>query len=469
MLIRNIGLLLYTVVQLKDAQSIFQTVLLHRVISAIVVVKKVRESDERSSKGFANRRNLGHYIQACPTNSDPSYDGRPRLKRTTGIPRSFLRTVEKPTAVVNDGTQEDKPSGVMVNADGDWVVAEPDAKTWERFQAKTRVTAAAQEAAVLGSKELQDRGLECSIDNRLFVEPTKTPCCGTTYCHDCITNALLENDLRCPKCSTDSILIDNLVPDEEMIAKIRDYDVEKNGVDEAKAKSRSRTGSPKSPTDIKNPGSTTPTSIASSASSTNSGKKRAADTELPNERNAPGRAVDAPQNVIKQDSSSQQAEAASNLLANPFVLPMGMNMTMPNQMGFMGGMPYDASIWGSFNMANSSFMGASAPTWDPSLNFFPQQTPNLASMNFQNGIMMANGNFGQQAQNGYMQQQIPQNGFMNIGVNNRSLGTFSNQQRNTFSAPMVNEEDSAYFRKPVNPHRHQARRNTNRPTDYREI
>lgn len=371
--------------------------------------------------------------------------------------------------MVNDGTQEEKPSGVMVNADGDWVVAEPDNKTWERYQAQTRVTAAAQEAAVLGSKELQDRGLECSIDNRLFVEPTKTPCCGTTYCHDCITNALLENDLRCPKCSTDSILIDNLVPDEEMIAKIRDYDVEKNGVDEAKSESGSGTGSPKSPTDIKNPGSTTPTSIASSASSTNSGKKRAADTELSNERNAPGRAVDAPQNATKQDSSSQQAEAASNLLANPFVLPMGMNMTMPNHMGFMGGMPYDASIWGSFNLPNSSFMGASAPTWDPSLNFFPQQTSNLANMNFQNGIMMANGNFGQQTQNGYMQQQLPQNGFMNIGVNNRSLGTFSNQQRNTFSAPMVNEEDSAYFRKPVNPHRHQARRNTNRPTDYREI
>lgn len=371
--------------------------------------------------------------------------------------------------MVNDGTQEEKPSGVMVNADGDWVVAEPDAKTWERFQAKTRVTAAAQEAAVLGSKELQDRGLECSIDNRLFVEPTKTPCCGTTYCHDCITNALLENDLRCPKCSTDTILIDNLVPDEEMIAKIRDYDVEKNGLDEEKAKSRSETGSPKSPSDIKNTGSTTPTSIASSASSTNSGKKRAADTELPNERNAPGRAVDAPQNAIKQDSSSQQAEAASSLLANPFGFPTGMNMAIPNnQMALMGGMPYDASIWGSFNMPNTSFMGAVASTWEP-VNFFPQQTPNLSNMSFQNGIMTANGNFGQQAQNGYMQQQMPQNGFMNVGVNNRSLGTFSNQQRNTFSAPMVNEEDSAYFRKPVNPHRHQARRNTNRPTDYREI
>lgn len=46
MLIQNIGLLLYTVVQLKDAQSTFQTALLHQVISAIAAVKKVREGDE---------------------------------------------------------------------------------------------------------------------------------------------------------------------------------------------------------------------------------------------------------------------------------------------------------------------------------------------------------------------------------------------------------------------------------------
>lgn len=54
MLIRIIGLLLYTVVQLKDAPSMFQTALLHRVISAIAAVKKVRGSDKRSFKKFAN-------------------------------------------------------------------------------------------------------------------------------------------------------------------------------------------------------------------------------------------------------------------------------------------------------------------------------------------------------------------------------------------------------------------------------
>ena len=106
----------------------------------------------------------------------------------------------------------------MVNADGEFVVAEPDKASWEQYQAKTRVSAAALEAAAAGSKELQERGLECSIDKRLFLEPVKAPCCGKTYCNECITTQLIESDLICPGCSTESVLIDNLVPDDEMNA-----------------------------------------------------------------------------------------------------------------------------------------------------------------------------------------------------------------------------------------------------------
>jgi len=34
---------------------------------------------------------------------------------------------------------------------------------------------------------------------------------------------------------------------------------------------------------------------------------------------------------------------------------------------------------------------------------------------------------------------------------------------------LPNEEDNAYFRKPVNPHRHQGRQRRARPSDYREL
>lgn len=61
----------------------------------------------------------GHWIQDCPTNNDREFDNRPRIKRTTGIPRSMLKAVENPTG--SDLTQ-----GVMVTPEGGYVVAQPD-------------------------------------------------------------------------------------------------------------------------------------------------------------------------------------------------------------------------------------------------------------------------------------------------------------------------------------------------------
>jgi protein MPE1 len=61
----------------------------------------------------------GHWIQDCPTNNDREFDNRPRIKRTTGIPRSMLKAVENP----NSG---DLAQGVMVTPEGGYVVAQPD-------------------------------------------------------------------------------------------------------------------------------------------------------------------------------------------------------------------------------------------------------------------------------------------------------------------------------------------------------
>lgn len=63
--------------------------------------------------------NSGHWIQECPTNNDREWDNKPRIKRTTGIPRSFLKTVEQPT----DGNLT---QGVMVTPEGGYVIAQPD-------------------------------------------------------------------------------------------------------------------------------------------------------------------------------------------------------------------------------------------------------------------------------------------------------------------------------------------------------
>lgn len=61
----------------------------------------------------------GHWIQECPTNKDPEWDNKPRFKRTTGIPKSMLKTVEAPT-------DEERQAGVMITAEGTYVVAQVD-------------------------------------------------------------------------------------------------------------------------------------------------------------------------------------------------------------------------------------------------------------------------------------------------------------------------------------------------------
>lgn len=98
-----------------------------RGIFVIDVVKKVGsllgQRLEPRNDSVANVHStipLGHWIQECPTNEDPDWENKPRFKRTTGIPKKFLTTVEQPKGADGDTT------GVMVTSDGSFVMAQPD-------------------------------------------------------------------------------------------------------------------------------------------------------------------------------------------------------------------------------------------------------------------------------------------------------------------------------------------------------
>ncbi|MCJ1395140.1 hypothetical protein MMC18_008021 [Xylographa bjoerkii] len=429
----------------------------------------------------------GHWIQQCPTNDDPAFDNKPRIKRTTGIPRSFLKVIEKPTSLMNDGTTDDtkQPSGVMVNADGDWVIAEPDKVAWEQYQAKAKQSAAAQEKASRGNKELQDRGLECTIDKRLFVDPTKTPCCQTTYCNECITNALLDDDLQCPGCGKEGILIDDLVPDTEMVAKIRNYEEEKAGATNEQDAQKDKEKHPlikqensfealgdrsksMSPTNRRSPSSTSSTDENS--------KKRRADEDLLNERPPPGPSAPLASTTVATPAQPKATKGPvfppelaflNHLpLSNANTMP-GMNaMSFPNANGFMGmpmSMPqmigFNPTMMNPLMMPNAFSMTGMGNQWNNTNGMYP----------LQNNGMYAGGSFGM---NGMPNGQMPMVNNYNAGngmAYGGGRGTFTNQQRTAFSNNRPGAEESAYFRQPVNPHRHQGRRNMQRPADYREI
>lgn len=443
----------------------------------------------------------GHWIQACPTNDDPNFEAKPKIKRTTGIPNSFLKTVEKPVAVVNDGLTDDRqPTGVMINAKGEYVVAEPDKAAWEQFQAKAKASKEQETAANAGSKELQDRGLECSIDKRLFVDPMKTPCCGKTYCNECIENALVDSDLTCPNCGTNGVLIDNLVADEEMKSKIEAYEDEKIAERKAKeaskspqtpqtevaaepAKSASTESKPDRPKSATPPKSAINSPVAKPVQTAGpaSPKKRSAEEELKNDRIPTGPAA-------MRKTNSRQSQKAPNGIDQEFINTMNaLASTMPsaqqNMPAFsfpnMNGMPFPNPNMGMPMMPMMA--GPMNPmmmpngNWGGNMNMgFPQQN-GMYGNNFNNQGMYNQQNNWQQQQN-WQGNQSNQGWAMNgMGGNHQmqnGMGRgsgFTNQQKTVFSEPFPNEEDNAYMRRPVNPHRHQNRQRRVRPSDYTEL
>ncbi|KAJ5101474.1 hypothetical protein NUU61_003696 [Penicillium alfredii] len=432
-------------------------------------------------------REKGHWIQACPTNNDPKFDGKYRVKRSTGIPRSLQTKVEKPESLVPDGSNEDpRNTGVMVNADGDFVIAKPDKAAWELYQekAKASAAAAAEAAAAEERKALQSRGLECPIDKRMFLEPTKTPCCQRTYCNDCISNALIESDFVCPGCATEGVLLDNLIPDDEAVSKIKVYEAEK--IEAKKEKEKQATG--QDGVSVNETAETDP-----SGSPVN--QERAPSTQVPEAMPAPSKKRPAEDEAVHEPESSSPGNAAKKQKSeddqpdsqgtdqNPREAGMPFNQQMPfGDFGFMQsqgmpGMPFPDAGFGNDAMglmnpmamaSANGFPSGIAPGWNPmNMPFNPlQMYSDQGSGPMPNGFP---GMFSGDSSMPMFPIVPPMGGPMGQNFSGPGMNNFSNQQRTAFSTPYAREEDSAYFRQPVNPQRHQARNRRVRPSDYREL
>jgi protein MPE1 len=477
---------------------------------------------------------LGHWIQACPTNDDVNYDNKNRIKRTTGIPRSMLKVIDQADI---DKLDENERQHLMVNAEGQYVFAQADEKEWRRHLERVKATEAAKKQVQIGNKELQDRGLECTIDKQLFVDPMKTPCCGKTYCHDCIENALIENDLTCPGCQTENVTLERLEPDEDMKARIKAYEMEKS---EARKRSKSPSGSPKSPeADVPAAGSPAQSQAGTKSPAlsdvTLRSKKRSADEAAEDKLKNPtvpamkrqksseptadssttdtdaksitpaDSAANLPFNMMPPDMSTMMQNMQQMNFPMPMPMPMpGMpfipmpglmnpvmmqnfmppnfDMSMMNGMNGMNGMNLNAMNMNGMNMNGMNMNGMF-----PQANFGnPMINDNGFNGNQQHHNMFNNPNQNQNPQQkqkfqhnnspmtgmagvptGPKNQRINQN--QNVNANYPPSGPannkFSNQQRH-----VGKEEDNAYIRQPVNPHRHQNRGKRGiRQADYREL
>ncbi|KAI7703709.1 DWNN-domain-containing protein [Hortaea werneckii] len=413
----------------------------------------------------------GHWIQACPTNADPNFDGRPKFRRTTGIPKSFLKVIEKTERDENGKVDMSKmPAGVMYNAAGEWVVSMPDTKTWEKIQEQNAASKEKAKEASDEGEELKKVGLACTIDGRGFVDPVKTPCCRRTYCRECIENTVLDNDLQCPNCG-EQVLLDNLEADEEALKKLKEFEEERKARKETKkeASKSPEAGSPgkakdstPKPEDAKSPSATvadkgqeTKVDGTTSAHSTPNSKKRAATEELENNRKP---ANPAPANNAtkqgtptpiptgpKAQQQQQQQQQMPNMMKpanNMQDFAQQMNAMASNVPGMQGGMPGMANP-----MMNPMMMGM-----NPMMMGMPGFNP-MMGMNGMGGGMngMGMGGMGGMGNGGWQGPQ--QGGWGNGG------GGFGGGQ-----------DGGAYFRQPVNPHRQQGRgRGRQRSVDYKQM
>ncbi|KAJ3485612.1 hypothetical protein NLG97_g6775 [Lecanicillium saksenae] len=457
--------------------------------------RPVNVPDHEPPNGYICYRcgNKGHWIQSCPTNDDPDFDNRPRVKRTTGIPRSFLQKVDKSDILAqSEGDESKRPSGIMVNAEGDFVIAEPDKASWEKYQAKAAKSASASKETESANKEIQERGLECSIDKRMFIDPMKTPCCQKTFCNDCISNALMDSDFVCPACQTEGVLLDDLQPDEEASKKIQEYAKEK----EAAKANPLAAASPKE--DVK-----ADENDADAATVNGEANEAAADANVKPESQDGDKSDSKPDSpasdkakspkqadaetekaqeskLDNKDASLSKKRPADELLENPKI-PKGpramqnqqnMNNMMNGGMNGMNGMDMNMmfngmgmmpNMMGMPNM-NMNMMNMGMGMGMPNMGMPMMGMPNMMGMPGFNGM---NNGFG----DGGWGMNMNGMGNMGMGGNMGNMNGGFQNGGNGFQQQGGNGagEDDAYMRKPMNPHRQQNKQRRVRPSDYREL
>lgn len=68
-----------------------------------------------------------------------------------------------------------------------------------------------------------DPDLTCPICSKLLNEAVLTPCCSTAFCEECLSNALLDNDMLCPECETRIKSLEKLKVDEDRRERAKKY------------------------------------------------------------------------------------------------------------------------------------------------------------------------------------------------------------------------------------------------------
>jgi len=133
----------------------------------------------------------GHHIRNCPKGNDPKK--HKKIKPATGMPRSWLRRVSQEEA--------SKLDEVYSLPDGSFVVLkdDPDALSSSSFFSKSVDQRIRQRLGSSGN--IVSDHLKCSVCEKLFNKAVTTPCCGESFCFQCVVGKS-GYPTQCPGCQS---------------------------------------------------------------------------------------------------------------------------------------------------------------------------------------------------------------------------------------------------------------------------
>ncbi|XP_077940225.1 uncharacterized protein LOC120827758 isoform X2 [Gasterosteus aculeatus] len=145
--------------------------------------------------------NTGHHIRDCPIIGDKNCDAPARIKKSTGIPRSFMVEVDDPNT-----------KGAMLTNCGRYAIPSIDIAAYAIGKKERPPFVAQEQPKSEEEEEPVPEELLCGICHDLMSDAVVIPCCGNSYCDDCIRSALLDSeDHVCPTCRQLDVSPDTLI------------------------------------------------------------------------------------------------------------------------------------------------------------------------------------------------------------------------------------------------------------------
>nr|XP_043883662.1 E3 ubiquitin-protein ligase RBBP6-like [Solea senegalensis] len=144
----------------------------------------------------------GHYIRQCPMLmvQDKSVEAPKPVKTSKGIPQSFMVKAEPGT------------KGAMLTSTGEYAIPAIDAEAYAQGKKERPPFVPHEQSSSEDDSDPIPDELLCPICNDLMTDAVVIPCCGNSYCDECIRTALLDSEEHiCFTCKQSDVSPDNLI------------------------------------------------------------------------------------------------------------------------------------------------------------------------------------------------------------------------------------------------------------------